>query len=288
VYNEHVDPNVQDSPRLVYFELTFFSSKASDLPSQAAALAAITATGFTVPQQGPPLVSGFANMNVTLSPPSGASSCLGVRVRVTTNSYIVRLAVYSKTSAVTVNGNALDIDATKPGLIQGFTRVNVVTDAAPVLLNNVWADYLSFFPTFGLSRLHPDPSALVSTNTGDVYVSTYFGAGLSVATNGGNIRMSTVFCFCVFDSLSDAALKSCGDVKIAAGGKGRAVVSQAFAAYSASVSSVRGEVVLVNSGMLIAEDLVVTSVTGDVLLNNLIQVRGGPRRSRARPRTADE
>lgn len=160
-----------------------------------------------------------------------------------------------------------------PPLSPLVQRVSISTNAAPVLLDAVWADYLSFYPNFFISRLHPDPSVTISTGVGDVFVNKFFGAGLSVVTGGGNIRATSIFCFCVFDSVVNGNLNSCGDVNFLAGGFGRSVVSQAFAAYSASVRSTYGEVVIANSGMLVAEDLVVSSDTGTVLLSNMIQVR---------------
>lgn len=120
IFNEHVDPNVQDSQRIVTFALTFFATKASDLPSMSSALSAVTAQGFTIPAD-PSLPSGYANLNVTLSPPDKSSSCLGVRIVVTTNSYLVRLSVTSDSAAVIVHGNANDINVNQPGILQGFT-----------------------------------------------------------------------------------------------------------------------------------------------------------------------
>jgi hypothetical protein len=120
VFNEYVNPNVQDQPRIVYFALTFFAIKASDLPSESSALAAITAQGFTNPTD-PTIPSGYANLNVTLAPPAKSSPCLGVRIVVTTNSYLVKLSITSESAAVLVHGNANDIDVNEPGLLQGFT-----------------------------------------------------------------------------------------------------------------------------------------------------------------------
>ncbi len=153
-----------------------------------------------------------------------------------------------------------------------------------MLLDSTWVEYLSSGPYLLLpederilTRLHPAPAIAVATGRGDVFINTFFGNGIGATTGGGNIRVTSLFCFCAFDSLAATppTLQSCGDVKLIAGGSGRTVVSQALAAYSATFGTNHGEVVLANSGMIIAEDLTVSSSDGPVLMSNVIQVRHG-------------
>jgi hypothetical protein len=265
--NDFVDFPAGQSEGVV-FEMTYFATTPSELPSRAEAEASLVGTDFYTSSDD--WFSGYAKVNATFSPPKSYSSCSGVRVRVRTNVYPMNLNVRSDSAAVFIRGNAPQAGLSVPA--SSLTAVMVATSAAPVSLINVWADGISrFHPEFSENAsfywLHPDPAIKITTGQGDAYLLDCIPTGVRISTNGGNI-FST--------GTANGALgleRACGDLELSAGGYGRVVVSQAFVAYQAWLSTVHGQIIVANSGTLIATDLTMRSVDGDILVTSMLQVR---------------
>jgi hypothetical protein len=301
VFNRHVDTDDQTAfPRTVDIQVLYFASEASDLPSFAEANASIIASGFL---DGPGPQPGYANILIRLAPHSNAiSECLGAQVIITTYTWFVQLNVTATSSAVQVWGNgnesvslipsfyvsalvgmsralclccsltSLPSSLTFPVCLSLSTRsfgqsVDVKTDSAPVTVKEAFIDSLNaFVDPVPPAPLDFAPSLSLTSSTGTILIDSTSAAGV-YASSAGNVGAKSLLGICW------SKFGICGVIRIAARGKGRAVVTNLFTARSAEVSSEAGQLVMTNVAAFIGTTLVGKSISGDMVVSSLIQVR---------------
>jgi hypothetical protein len=242
----------------VTLELIAYALRDSDLPSKAALAAMVNLTDLQ------PLNDddggGYEGVVVRADPPPDARKrCLSLRMRLSGEVKGSFVVVDSQSAMVNVSGNFLDLtsNAAAP---RSFATLRISTTTAPVVLQNGYVDPLAIDPVAGFP-----PSTVITSDSGDVFITDSTSSGLSVTT-GGTIYTSTV------GSFSTNSCKGvCGDVNLTATGTGGIVGVKAFGGYNAYLRTEHGPIILANMGVIIGKTMVIESVDGPITMANFLQ-----------------
>jgi hypothetical protein len=252
-------------------ELLFFGVDREDVVA-ANATAVVTPSDYHDDEGVGPL-GGYYKLLVALNPPANAAQkCLGVRLRLTLAVPFAQFNISSSTASVIFTGSTSGL-----GLQQPFPSVyalNVATGAAPVAVSDVYADWRIFAinPPVQFFPVNFFPSVMVSTGSGSVLVDSVFSAGVRVASGTGNVRFTSVASVCFYQ------FAACGLVEGSTGGGGLIAFSQLLMGYGVKATTASGIVAMVNVAALVGANIDITSNSGAVFLNNLLQGAGNETR----------
>jgi hypothetical protein len=238
--------------------LTAWALKDSDLPSYPQLYSMVNYTGFL--EQADDDVGGYTYVNANAAPPADAlKKCLGMRVRFAGEAGLMRVILKTYQAMVNVTGNFDDLktNAVAPRAYQTLT---IDTDSGPIVAGNGYVDALGLDPLLGFP-----PSTVITSKSGDVYLTTFTSSGLSVTT-GGSIATSTIGSF----SASNCQAV-CGDVNLTTTGNGRISIAQAFGGYNANIQTEHGAIIAANTGMIIGGTMRIDSVDGPITMSNFLQ-----------------
>lgn len=227
---EHVAVYPETRTDEATIELVAMAADEADLPSLAQLAGAVNLTDFVDgAQNSDDDVGGFLYLSVGLPRPDNADAkCLGLKIRFYTIVGTMFVAVKSGTRIVNVTGNALDLETNK-GAPFAFQTLDVVTDTAPIVLNNIYTDRIGLSPTAGVAVTH------IKSFSGDVWINFLLSNGLRVDT-GGSIHTKTLGSFSAINCVGAV----CNDVYLTTTGAGKIVVQGAFGAYNVSGLPQRG------------------------------------------------
>jgi len=242
----------------VELTLTAWALKDGDLPSYSQLYSMVNYTGLLEEMDDD--VGGYTYVNALASPPSDAlKKCLGMRVRFAGEAGLMRVVLKTYQAMVNVTGNFDDLktNAVAP---RAYQTLKIDTDSGPIVAGNGYVDALGLDPLLGFP-----PSTVITSKTGDIYLTTFTSSGLSVTT-GGSIATSTIGSF----SASNCQAV-CGDVNLTTTGNGRISIAQAFGGYNANIQTEHGAIIAANTGMIIGGTMRIDSVDGPITMSNFLQ-----------------
>jgi hypothetical protein len=257
--------------------VTYYAASSDELPTFSDFLLSIN----TTQRQGgddDPMAWDYSS--VALNPPASAtqasvgstSKCVGAVMKVVTNSRQMKYVVNSDSALITINGDLLDLAG--PNLASAFPtfdELNITTNSAPAVLNNVWIEGTDGTPP---SKEDPNfylrPRLNINSNNGGVTLKGVTGPGINVTT-GGSIRASTL----VSSLVHYCGAAVCGDVSLTStSGVGRIVISQLLGGYNINLQSDEGMIVVANSGILLGGTMKIASNAGKIILSDMLQATG--------------
>jgi hypothetical protein len=242
----------------VVLTLSAWALQDSDLPSYDQLYSMYNASGFEDEHDDD--TGGFTSVVASADPPSDAlKKCLGMRMRFAGEAGLMRVVLKTYQAMVNVTGNFDDLktNAVAP---RAYQTLKIDTDSGPIVAGNGYVDALGLDPVSGFA-----PSTVITSKTGDVYLTTFTSSGLSVTT-GGSIATATVGSF----SASNCQAV-CGDVNLTATGNGRISIAQAFGGYNANVRTDHGAIIAANTGMIIGGTMRIESIDGPITMSNFLQ-----------------
>jgi hypothetical protein len=253
----------EDRSHRANITITALAADEGDLPS-AADLASYLNLTDNVALLNDDDTGGYLYTTVRLVPPPDAvKKCLGMKVRFSGAVGLMFVTIRSDSALVNITGNADDL--AKNNLIFAYQTLNVRTNSAPIVINNGYIDRLGLDPVAGFPS-----STVLTSNTGDIWLKLVSTSGLTAST-AGTIHSMTLGSF----SGTNCAAAICGDVYLTTTGYGKIVLNQAFGAYNAYISTEHGDIVATNTGQVIGLTLHMTSVDGNIVISNMLQVRRG-------------